>query len=100
MLRLFPRLMLVVGIGRTGAACQTTLCRPRGFLSAGPTATATRTNSGYYSPAPAPSRYGYTTVTVENRGQNGGVIVTTSSAAGRLRKPVHDGLPYRTAPRC
>ena len=99
MLRLFPRLMLVVGIGMTGAACQGDgYGAPSGYYQPAPTAYGNPYyNSGYYAPAPAPARYGYaqaaptyygnqqgnpawynqgdgrryTTVTVTNRGQNG-----------------------------
>jgi hypothetical protein len=94
MSRRFLKLMLVVGIGITGAACQEDgYAAPQGYYQPAPTA---YYNSGY-SPAPAP-RYGYaqpqptyyyaqqqgnqgwynqgdgrryTTVNVTNRGQNG-----------------------------
>ena len=73
MWRLFLRPMLVVGIGMTGAACQDDgYAAPRGSYQPAPTGYGNPYyNSGYNSPAPAPSRYGYTTVTVTNRGQNG-----------------------------
>jgi hypothetical protein len=84
MSRLFPRLMLVAGIGMIGAACQGDgYAGPRGSYQPSP-----YYNTGYYGPAPA--RYGYysqpapyyyanqrrsyggqTTVTVTNRGQHG-----------------------------
>ena len=114
MLRLFPRLMLVVGIGMTGAACQ-----DDGYASP----------SGYYQPAPTgysnpPPRYGYaqpaqynnnqqgshgwynptdgrryTTVTVTNRGQNGyrDDVVQQQVVCG---SQYYDGYRTRTAPRC
>ena len=115
MLRLFPRLMLVVGIGITGAACQQA---PTGYGNP-------YYNSGYYSPAPtqygyaqpAPyyNNYGnqqgtygrynqadgrrYTTVTVTNRGQNGyrDDVVQQQVVCG---SQYYDGYRTRTAPRC
>ena len=77
MLRLFLRLMLVVGIGVTGAAClDNGYAAPGGYYPAPVGYGNPYYNSGYYGPAPAQSRYGYsqpgyTTVTVTNRGQNG-----------------------------
>ena len=84
MSRLFLRLILVVGIGMTGAACQDGgYAAPPGYYQPAPSYSNPYYNSGY---APAPSRYGYsqpapnynqtdgrryTTVTVTNRGQNG-----------------------------
>ena len=69
MLRLFPRLMLVAGIGLTGAACQgDTYGAPSGYYQPAPTGYSqpyyntgynTGYHPGYYSPAPTPSRYGY-----------------------------------------
>ena len=62
MSRLFLRLMLVVGIGMTAAACQDDgYGAPRGYYQPQP---ARATAAGpYYSTAayyaPAPSRYGY-----------------------------------------
>ena len=59
MSRLFPKLMLVVGIGITGAACQDDgYSAPRGAYQPAPNP---YYNTGYYSPAPAPApvRYGY-----------------------------------------
>ena len=55
MLRLFLRLMLVVGIGMTGAACQDDgYAAPRGYYQPAPTGYSNPYyNSGYYSPAPA-----------------------------------------------
>ena len=73
----FLRLMLVAGIGMTGAACQEA---PRGSYQPATGYSNPYYNSGY---APAPSQYGYSqpapnynqpryaTVTVTNRGQNG-----------------------------
>ena len=120
MLRLFPRLMLVVGIGMTGAACQDDgYGAPRGYYQPAPT--------GYYQPAPtgygnpyysqpAPNyNYGnqqgnrgwynqadgrrYTTVTVTNRGQNGyrDDVVQQQVVCG---SQYYDGYRTRTAPRC
>ena len=57
MSRLFLRLMLVVGIGMTGAACQDDgNAAPRGYYQPAPGYSNPYYNSGY---APAPSRYGY-----------------------------------------
>ena len=114
--KLFPRLVLVVGIAMTGAACQ-----DDGYA----------TPSGYYQPAPTgysnpPPRYGYsqpapnynyakqqgshgsynpadgrryTTVTVTNRGQNGyrDDVVQQQVVCG---SQYYDGYRSRTAPRC
>lgn len=67
MLKLFPRLMLVVGIGMTGAACvDDSYPAPTGSYQPAPTY---YVSPSYYSPAP--SRPGYASVTVTNRGQNG-----------------------------
>ena len=115
MLRLCLRLMLVVGIGMTGAACQDDgYAAPRGSYQPAPTGPYYNSgyyqpaptgysnnpyyNSGYYSPAPAPSRYGYTTVTVTNRGQNGysNDVVQQQVACG---SQYYDGYRTRTA-RC
>jgi hypothetical protein len=125
MLRLFPRLMLVVGIGMTGAACQGDgYGAPSGYYQPAPTAYGNPYyNSGYYSPAPArygyaqaaPTYYGnqqgnpawynqgdgrrYTTVTVTNRGQNGyrDDVVQQQVVCG---SQYYDGYRTRTAPRC
>jgi hypothetical protein len=101
MLRLFLRLMLVVGIGMTGAACQDDgYAAPRGYYQPAPTGYSNPYyNNGYYSPAPAPSRYGYTTVTVTNRGQNGyrDDVVQQQVVCG---SQYYDGYRTRTAPRC
>ena len=124
MLRLFLRLMLVVGIGMTGAACQDDgYGAPRGYYQPAPTGYGNPYyNSGYYSPAPAPSRYGYsqpapsynygnqawynqtdgrryTTVTVTNRGQNGyrDDVVQQQVVCG---SQYSDGYRTRTAPQC
>ena len=108
MLRLFLRLMLVVGIGMTGAACQDDgYAAPRGYNQPAPGYSNPYYNSGY---APAPS-YGYsqlapnysqpryTTVTVTNRGQNGyrDDVVQQQVACG---SQYYDGYRTRTAPRC
>ncbi len=106
MLRLFLRLMLVVGIGMTGVACQDDgYAAPRGYNQPAPTGYSNPYyNSGYYSPAPAPSQYGYsqpghTTVTVTNRGQNGNRddVVQQQVVCG---SQYNDGYRTRTAPRC
>ena len=127
MLKLFPRLMLVVGIGMTGAACQGDgYGAPSGYYQPAPTAYGNPYyNSGYYAPAPAPARYGYaqaaptyygnqqgnpawynqgdgrryTTVTVTNRGQNGyrDDVVQQQVVCG---SQYYDGYRTRTAPRC
>jgi hypothetical protein len=101
MLRLFLRPMLVVGIGMTGAACQDDgYAAPRGSYQPAPTGYGNPYyNSGYNSPAPAPSRYGYTTVTVTNRGQNGyrDDVVQQQVVCG---SQYYDGYRTRTAPRC
>jgi hypothetical protein len=128
MLRLFPRLMLVVGIGMIGAACQDDgYGAPRGYYQPAPTGYSNPYyNSGYYSPAPAPVRYGYaqpapnynyanqqgnhgwynqadgrryTTVTVTNRGQAGyrDDVVQQQVVCG---SQYSDGYRTRTAPRC
>ena len=122
MLKLFPRLMLVVGIGITGAACQDDgYGAPRGYYQPAPTAYG---NPYYNSPPPAPAygyaqpapyyyanqqgNYGsynpndgrrYTTVTVTNRGQNGNRddVVQQQVACG---SQYYDGYRTRTAPRC
>jgi hypothetical protein len=115
MLRLFLRLMLVVGIGMTGVACQDDgYAAPRGYYQPAPTGYSNPYyNSGYYSPAP---RYGYsqpapnynynqadgrryTTVTVTNRGQNGyrDDVVQQQVVCG---SQYYDGYRTRTAPRC
>ena len=125
MLRLFPRLMLVAGIGMTGAACQGDgYGTPSGYYQPAPTVYSNPSyNSGYYAPAPA--RYGYaqaapptyynqqgnpawynqgdgrryTTVTVTNRGQNGyrDDVVQQQVVCG---SQYYDGYRTRTAPRC
>ena len=109
MLRLFLRLMLVVGIGMTGAAClDDGNAAPTGYYPPAPTGyhqpaptgySNPYYNSGYYSPAPASSRYGYTTVTVTNRGQNGNRddVVQQQVVCG---SQYYDGYRNRTAPRC
>ena len=115
MLRLFLRLMLVVGIGMTGVACQDDgYAAPRGYYQPAPTGYSNPYyNSGYYSPAP---RYGYsqpapnynynqadgrryTTVTVTNRGQNGyrDDVVQQQVVCG---SQYYDGYRTRTAPQC
>jgi hypothetical protein len=106
---LFLRLMLVVGIGMTGAACQdNSYAAPRGYNQPAPGYSNPYYNSGY---APAPSHYGYsqpapnynqpryTTVTVTNRGQNGyrDDVVQQQVVCG---SQYYDGYRTRTAPRC
>ncbi len=105
MSRLFLRLMLVVGIGMTGAACQEA---PRGYNQPAAGYGNPYYNSGY-SPAPStvwlfaasaelqPTRY--TTVTVTNRGQNGNRddVVQQQVVCG---SQYYDGYRNRTAPRC
>ncbi|HEV3371086.1 MAG TPA: hypothetical protein VG145_00975 [Xanthobacteraceae bacterium] len=101
MLRLFLRLMLVVGIGMTGAACQDDgYAAPRGYYQPAPTGY----SNPYYNSGSAPSRYGYsqpgyTTVTVTNRGQNGyrDDVVQQQVVCG---SQYYDGYGTRTAPRC
>jgi hypothetical protein len=122
MLRLVLRLVLVGGIGVTGAACQDDgYGAPRGYYQ--PAATGYGYNSGYYSPAPRyaysqPAPYynyanqqgghgwynqadgrRYTTVTVTNRGQNGyrDDVVQQQVVCG---SQYYDGYRTRTAPRC
>ena len=111
MLRLFLRLMLVVGIGMTGAACQDDgYAAPRGYYQPAPPGYSNPYyNSGYYSPAPGYSQPApnynqadgrrYTTVTVTNRGQNGyrDDVVQQQVACG---SQYYDGYRNRTAPRC
>jgi hypothetical protein len=126
MLRLFPRLILVAGIGMAAAACQDDgYGAPRGYYQPAPAPTAYGNpyNTGYYAPAPAP-RYGYaqtapgyygnqqqgtfynqadgrryTTVTVTNRGQQGyrDDVVQQQVVCG---SQYYDGYRTRTAPRC
>jgi hypothetical protein len=56
MLKLFPRLLLIAGIGVSAAACQGDgYGQPQGYYQPAPTG---YYNSGYYAPAPAP-QYGY-----------------------------------------
>ena len=125
MLRLFLRLMLVVGIGMTGAACQEDgYAAPSGYYQPAPTGYYQPAPTGYYAPAPAPARYGYaqaaptyynqqgnpawynqgdgrryTSVTVTNRGQNGyrDDVVQQQVVCG---SQYYDGYRTRTAPRC
>jgi hypothetical protein len=123
MLKLFLKLLLVVGIGVTGAACQDDgSAAPRGYYQQAPTVYQQAPagygnpyyNGGYYGPAPAQSRYGYaqpaptynradgrryTTVTVTNRGQNGyrDDVVQQQVVCG---SQYYDGFRTRTAPRC
>jgi hypothetical protein len=106
MSRLFLRLMLVVGIGMTGAACQDYgYAAPPGYYQPAPGYSNPYYSSGY---APAPSRYGYsqaapyynqtgyTTVTVTNRGQNGyrDDVVQQQVVCG---SQYYDGYRTRTA---
>lgn len=116
MLRLFLRLLVVAGIGMTGAACQGDgYPAPRGAYQPAPTGYGNPYyNSGYYSPPPAPNYYPnqqgnygwynqgdgrrYTTVTVTNRGQNGyrDDVVQQQVVCG---SQYYDGYRNRTA-RC
>lgn len=126
MLRNSARLMLVVGIGLAGAACQNdNYGAPSGAYQPA-------YNNGYYAPPPPP-RYGYaqpapnyyyanqqpnygygqgnygtynqadgrryTTVTVTNRGQNGyrDDVVQQQVVCG---SQYYDGYRTRIAPRC
>jgi len=125
MSRLFLRLILVVGIGMTGVACQDGgYAAPSGYYQPAPTGYYQPAPTGYYAPAPAPARYGYaqaaptyynqqgnpawynqgdgrryTTVTVTNRGQNGyrDDVVQQQVVCG---SQYYDGYRTRTAPRC
>jgi len=124
MLKLFPKLMLVAGIGITGAACQGDgSAPPRGYYQPAATGYGSPYTSGYYSPAPqygysqpAPNYYypnqqgsygrynqadgrRYTSVTVTNRGQNGyrDDVVQQQVVCG---SQYYDGYRTRTAPRC
>ena len=106
MLRLFPRLMLVVGIGMTGAACQDGgYGAPRGYNLAQTGYGNPNYNSGYYGPRPGQSQNGYsqqpgyTTVIVTNRGQNGNRddVVQQQVPCG---SQYYDGYRQRIAPRC
>jgi hypothetical protein len=106
MLRIFPRLMLVVGIGMTGVACQDDgYGAPRGYYLAQTGYGNPNYNSGYYGPRPGQSQNGYsqqpgyTTVIVTNRGQNGNRddVVQQQVACG---SQYYDGYRTRTAPRC
>ena len=128
MLRLFPRLMLVVGIGMIGAACQDDgYGAPRGYYQPAPMGYGNPYyNSGYYGAAPAPARYGYsqpapyynsanrqgshgwynqtdgrryTTVTVTNRGQQGYRDDVVQQQVV-CGSQYYDGYRTRTAPRC
>ena len=122
MMRLILRLVLVSGIGTIGVACQDS-----GSYQGAPTGYGNPYyNSGYNSPAPAPSRYGYTqpapnynyanqqgsygsynqadgrrytTVAVTNRGQNGNRddVVQQQVVCG---SQYYDGYRTRSAPRC
>ena len=119
MSKLFLRLMLVVGIGMTGAACQDdSYAAPRGYYQPAPAygyQPAPAYGNPYYNSgyAPAPAQYGYsqpvpnynqtdgrryTTVTVTNRGQNGNRddVVQQQVACG---SQYYDGFRNRTA-RC
>ena len=112
MSKLFLRLMVVVGIGMTGAACQDDgYAQPRGAYQPAPVYGNPYYNSGY---TPVPPRYGYaqpapnynpadgrryTTVTVTNRGQNGyrDEVVQQQVVCG---SQYYDGYRNRTAPQC
>jgi hypothetical protein len=127
MSRLFPKLILVVGVGMTGAACQGDgYGTPSGYYQQPQQGYYQQPSQGYYQPAPAyyqpapayyapaPSRYGYaqptsnynstdgrryTSVTVTNRGQNGNRddVVQQQVVCG---SQYYDGYRTRTAPRC
>jgi hypothetical protein len=104
MLRLFPRLMLVVGIGMTGAACQDDgYGAPRGYYQPAPGYSNPYYNSGYAPAQPPQNGYsqqpGYTTVIVTNRGQNGNRddVVQQQVPCG---SQYFDGYRQRVAPRC
>ena len=79
MLRLFPRLLLVAGIGMTAVACQgDSYPAPRGYYQPAPAAYSNPYyNTGYYNQQANRGWYTqgdgrpYTTVPVTNRGQNG-----------------------------
>ena len=116
------RLVVVVGLGMAGAACQDDgQSAPRGVYQP---ASANNNNNNNYSPPPpsrtgyaqpAPNYYGnqqrnygtynktdgrrYTTVTVTNRGQNGyrDDVVQQQVVCG---SQYYDGYRNRTAPRC
>ena len=123
MSKLFLRLILVAGIGVTGAACQDDgYGAPRGaypgygyqaapVYQPAPVYGSPHYTSGY---APAPARYGYsqpasnynptdgrryTTVTVTNRGQQGyrDDVVQQQVVCG---SQYYYGYQTRTAPRC
>jgi hypothetical protein len=127
MSKLFPRLILVVGIGMAAAACQDDgYGAPRGYNQPAPGygyQAAPAYGNPYYNTryAPGPSQYGYvqpgygyaqpaptynqtdgrryTTVTVTNRGQNGyrDDVVQQQVVCG---SQYYDGYRTRTAPRC
>ena len=106
MSRLFLRLMLVAGIGMTGAACQDGgYGAPRGYNLAQTGYGNPNYNSGYYGPRPGQSQNGYsqqpgyTTVIVTNRGQNGNRddVVQQQVVCG---SQYYDGYRTRTAPQC
>jgi len=106
MSRLFPRLLLVVGIGMTGAACQDGgYGAPRGYNLAQTGYGNPNYNSGYYGHRPGQSQNGYsqqpgyTTVIVTNRGQNGNRddVVQQQVPCG---SQYYDGYRQRIAPRC
>ena len=127
MLKLFPRLMLVAGIGIAAAACQDDgYPAPRGAYQPAPAGYGNPSyyGGGYYGGAPvrygyaqpAPSYYygnqpgthgwysqadgrRYTSVTVTNRGQQGyrDHVVQQQVVCG---SQYYDGYRTRTAPRC
>ena len=109
----FLNVMLVVGVGLTGAACQDPgYGAQRGYYPQPATAYSNPyPNAGY---APPPARYGYaqpagyynqadgrryTTVNVTNRGQNGNRddLVQQQVVCG---SQYYDGYRTRTAPQC
>jgi hypothetical protein len=128
MLKLFPKLMLVAGIGITGAACQDdSYAGPRGYQPAQAGYGNPYYGSGNAAPAPRyaysqPAYYGnqqpyygnqqrnqavynqadgrrYTSVTVTNRGQQGNRDDVVQQQVV-CGSQYYDGYRTRTAPRC
>lgn len=107
MSRLFLKLMLVVGIGITGAACQDDgSAPPRGYYQPAPTGYSNPYYNSGYSPQQGNQGWynqgdgrRYTAVTVTNRGQNGyrDDVVQQQVVCG---SQYYDGYRTRTAPRC
>ena len=99
MFRGFAKLMLVVGIGMTGAACvDDGNPAPRNYYPAAPATYYQPPPPGYNNPYYRNDGSGYTTVTVTNRGQNGNRddVVQQRVACG---SQYYDGYRQRTA-RC